>query len=216
MKTPAQRTTRVLVADDHPFVRRGLRDFLTHLPTPAEVIEAENCQEALDKVGTEKVDVVVLDLNMPGRGGLDTLRDLKARRPDLPVLILSMHPDDQLGVRAMRAGADGYLTKADPPEELASAIREVLAGRKYVSPSLAQKLAVAVQADSDRPAHESLSDREYQVFLMIAAGRMPSQIAQELSLSVKTIGTYRERILEKMNLRSNGELIQYAVRMGLV
>ena len=178
--------------------------------------EAQNCQEVLELVRKQDWDIVVLDITMPGRGGLDVLKELKHEHPKLPVLMLSVHSEDQYAVRALKAHASGYLTKDSAPEELLNAIRKILRGGKYVSPSLAEKLAFDLETETEKPLHETLSDREYQVMLMIASGKTVSQIAVELSLSVKTIDTYRTRILEKMKMKTNAELMHYVIKNKLV
>ena len=170
----------------------------------------------LNKVRASYYDVILLDITMPGRDGVDILRQLKSERPGLPVLILSIHPEEQYAVRALRAGASGYLTKESAPDELVAAIRKVSMGGKYVSSSLAEKLASDLKNNSAQLPHQSLSDREYQVMCMIASGKTVTEIAEELSLSVKTISTYRSRILEKMKMKSNAELTSYAIRNRLV
>jgi two-component system, NarL family, invasion response regulator UvrY len=207
---------RVLVADDHAVVRRGLREMLAEAGDIEVAAEAGTAAEALDLVRRERFDVAISDLSLPGRGGLDLLRDLKSERPEMPVLILSMHPEDQYAVRALKAGASGYLTKETAPERLVEAVRRVAAGGRYVTPAVAEHLAQHIDGAREREPHEALSDREYQVFRMLAAGRTVSQIGDELSLSVKTVSTYRARILEKMALATNAELMQYAFRRGLV
>ena len=178
--------------------------------------EAGNGQEALAKIRGGEFDVVLLDISMPGRSGLEILKEIKAERPKLPVLILSMHAEEQYAVRALRAGASGYLTKASAPDELIGAIRKVSCGRKYVSSSLAEKLALELDIDTKKPPHETLSDREYQVMLMLASGKSVKEIADELCLSVKTISTYRSRVMEKMNMKKNAELTLYAIQNHLV
>jgi len=205
---------KILIADDHPIVRRGLQQILSGEADVAMVGEAQNSAEVLELVRTQEWDVVVLDITMPGRGGLDTLKELKRLYPSLPVLMLSIHPEDQYAVRAFRAGAAGYMTKGSAPDELIRAIRKITKGGKYVSPTLAEKLAFIMEAEP--PSHHSLSDREYQVMLMIGSGKTLSQIAEEMHLSIKTISTYRERILTKMKMKSNAELTYYAVKHNLV
>ncbi len=207
---------RALVADDHAVVRRGLAEVLSEASDIVVQGEARSCQEALEKIRQDDWDVVVLDLNFPDGSGLDVLREVKRERPKLPVLILTICSEDQFAVRALRSGASGYLTKESAPEELIQAVRKVVAGGRYVSPGLAERLALMMGQDADRPAHDQLSEREYQVFRLLAGGRIVSQIAEELHLSVKTISTYRSRVLEKMDLRTNAELIVYAVRNHLV
>ncbi|SEM20652.1 DNA-binding response regulator, NarL/FixJ family, contains REC and HTH domains [Syntrophus gentianae] len=207
---------KILVADDHTIVREGLKQIVGEVDDMAVADEAGNGQEALAKIREGDYDVVLLDISMPGRSGLEILKDIRAERPKLPVLILSMHSEEQYAVRALRAGASGYLTKASAPDELIGAIRKVSRGRKYVTASLAEKLALELDADTQKPPHETLSDREYQVMLMLAAGKSVTEIADELCLSVKTISTYRSRILEKMNMKKNAELTLYAVQNHLV
>ncbi len=206
---------RILIADDHAVVRRGLRQTVAEEADLAVVGEAANGPELLGLVRKQPCDVVVLDISMPGRSGLDVLKDIKQEHPKLPLLVLSMHPEDQYAVRALKMGAAGYLTKETAPEELVAAIRKVISGGRYVSPSLAERLAIGLTTDVERP-HESLSEREYQVLCLIGSGKSVSEIATELSLSVKTVSTYRARILEKMNMKNNAELTHYAIRNGLV
>jgi two-component system, NarL family, invasion response regulator UvrY len=207
---------RVLIADDHPIYRQGLLQILMEVPGMFAIDEAGSGEEALSKALDSDYDLVLLDISMPGRGGLDALKVLKTHLPKLPVLILSMHPEEQYAVRALRAGASGYLNKECAWDELVNAIKKVLEGGKYVSSALAEKLAANLYANADKPLQEILSDREYQVFLMIASGKTVSAIAEELSLSIKTISTHRVRILEKMKLTNNTELIHYAVTNKLV
>jgi len=202
---------RVLIADDHPIYRKGLLQILMEVPGMFAVDEAGSGEEALSKALDKDYDLVLLDISMPGRGGLDALKALKTNLPKLPVLILSMHPEEQYAVRALRAGASGYLNKECAWDELVIAIKKVLEGGKYVSSALAEKLAANLYGNTDKPLQEILSDREYQVFRMIASGKTVSAIAEELSLSIKTISTYRVRILEKMKLTNNTELIHYAI-----
>lgn len=207
---------RVLVADDHAIVRQGLKSILTEEFSLLVFGEARNSQELLSQITKDSWDIVILDITMPGRSGLDVLKEIKQSYPKIPVLVLSMHPEDQFAVRVLKAGAAGYLTKENVPEEMVKAVRKVLGGGKYVSSSLAEKLAFDLEMDTGRPPHESLSDREYQVMCMIASGKTVKEIAEELVLSVKTISTYRARILEKLNMRTNAELTHYAVKNRLV
>jgi two-component system invasion response regulator UvrY len=207
---------RVLVADDHPLLRSGLKQVLAQEADLTLIGEAEDSEQVLQRLDEQPWDVVVLDIAMPGRGGLDTLREIRRRRPSLPVLVLSMHSEEQFAVRAIKAGASGYLSKSNASGEVVQAIRKVLSGKKYVSASLAEALANALESSNDRPAHESLSDREFQVMCKIASGKTVSEIAAEVSLSVKTVSTYRARVLEKMNMRTNAELTRYAIQKGLV
>ena len=207
---------KVLIADDHAVVREGLRQILSGVPDMAIAGEAESGQEVLDLIKKNECTVLVLDIAMRGKSGLEVLKELKVDYPRLPVLILSMYPEDQYAVRVMRAGAAGYMTKDTAPEELVGAIRRVAQGRKYISPSLAETLAGNLDINAGRPVHQTLSDREYQVLCMIASGKKVGEIAEALSLSVKTISTYRTRILEKMRLKNNAELTHYAVEQRLV
>jgi DNA-binding NarL/FixJ family response regulator len=207
---------QVLVADDHPLIRSGLRHVLEQEPEFGEPGEAGDSDQVLERLEERSWDVVVLDIAMPGRNGLETLSEIRKRRPSLPVLILSMHSEEQYAIRAIKAGASGYLTKTNAATELLRAIRLVLSGKKYVSPGLAEVLAHLIESGEQRPPHEALSDREYHVVCAIASGKSVSQIAEEASLSVKTVSTYRARALEKMNMRTNAELTRYAIHNGLV
>ena len=200
---------RILIVDDHPIVRQGLRQTLADAAQIDEIVEAATPQEALDLVRQREWDAVILDIGLPGRGGLDVLKDIKREVPGLPVLILSMHSEDQYAVRALRAGAAGYLTKEAAPKNLVDAIRRVVAGGRYVSPELAERLATELTVDAARPLHASLSDREFDVLRAIASGQTVGEIAERLSLSVKTVSTYRTRILEKMRLKNNAEMMHY-------
>ena len=206
---------RVLIADDHAIVRQGLRQILSDTPDLTEAGEAENGVQAVQMVRAGDWDVVLMDVSMPDRNGIDALKLIKKEFPRLPVLILSMYPEEQYAIRALKAGAAGYLTKQSAPELLVTAIRQVASGKKYVSPSLAEELANAIGDDSERPPHEKLSDREYQTLCMIASGKTPAEIAEALNLSVKTVSVYRARLLEKMNLRNNAELTHYGLKHGL-
>ena len=207
---------KVLVADDHPLLRSGLKHVLEQEPDFDSPGEAENSEQVLTRLEERSWDAVVLDIGMPGRNGLETLSEIRKRRPGLPVLILSMHSEEQFAIRAIKAGASGYLTKNNAAAELVPAIRRILAGKKYVSPALAEVLAHVIESGEERPPHEILSDREYHVVCGIASGKSVSQIAAETSLSVKTISTYRARALEKMKMRTNADLTRYAIRNGLV
>jgi two-component system, NarL family, invasion response regulator UvrY len=207
---------QIVIADDHPIVLKGLKEILGDEPDMKIVGEGQNGQNLLDLVQKYACDIVIMDITMPGRGGLDVLRELKQAHPRLPVLILSMHSEDQYGVRALKAGAAGYLTKESAPDRLIGAVRKIAAGGKYITPTLAEKLAFDLERGSDRTPHEGLSDREYQVMTLIASGKTVGDIAGELNLSVKTISTYRTRILEKMKMKSNAELTYYAIKNDLV
>lgn len=208
--------TRILIADDHPILRQGLKQILQREFGSAEMGEAENAQEVLDLVQKKNWDVLILDITMPGRSGLELLKELKQSHARLPVLVLSMHPEEQLAVRALKAGAAGYLTKNNAPEELVSALNKVLRGGVYVSSLLAEKLALDLRPSSTKPLHALLTDREFEVMCLIAAGKTLTQIAEDLSLSIKTISTYRTRILEKMGMKTNAELTRYALENHLV
>ena len=207
---------RILIADDHAIVRQGLKQIVSETSDMAITGEASTGEELLDLVRSQGADVVLLDLAMPGRGGIDTLRQLKKEKPELPVLILSIYPEDQYAVRALRNGASGYLTKEAAPDELVEAIRKAAQGRKYVSVTLAERLALDLESGTEELPHQALSNREYQVMLMLSSGRTVSEIAEELALSVKTISTNRARLLRKMGMRTNAELTYYAVKRGLV
>ncbi|MCG3111831.1 MAG: response regulator transcription factor [Candidatus Manganitrophus sp.] len=207
---------KILIADDHAIVRRGLKQILTETADMVVAGEAHNGQELLEKMRSDQWDVIVLDISMPGRGGLDILKQLKSERPKLPVLMLTIHPEDQYAVRVLRAGASGYLTKESAPDHLVEAIRKVARGGKYISPHLAERLAFNLESISERPLHEALSDREFQVLRLIASGKTVKEIGEELSLSVKTISTYRTRILEKMKMKNNAEMTHYAIQQKLV
>ena len=205
---------RILIADDHPIVRRGLKQILYDDPDIAIVEEAQNSDEVLEFVRTQNWDAIILDITMPGRGGLDTLEELKRHYPELPVLMISMHPEEQYAARAFKAGAAGYMTKESAPDELVKAIRKITKGGRYVSEAFAEKLVPMMGAEP--PSHDDLSAREYQVMLMIASGKTLSQISEEMALSTKIISTDRTRILEKMQMQSNAEIIQYAKKSGLI
>ena len=207
---------KILLADDHAVVRHGVKQILVEAFAKAVFGEAQNANELLTLVRTEAWDVVVLDLTMQGASGLDVLKQIKHDHPRLPVLILSMYPEDQYAVRSLRAGAAGYLNKESAPEELVQALRKILKGGQYISASVADDLVAHMRQSDDRPPHEHLSDREYQVLCLIASGKEVKQIALDLSLSAKTISTYRARLLEKMNMKTNAELTHYAIQAGLV
>ena len=207
---------RILIVDDHAILRRGLKEILEREFRDVSIGGAGTAEQALTQLDSEKWDLVILDITMPGRSGVDVLRNLKALRPKLPVLVLSMHPEDQYGKRVLKAGASGYMNKESAPEELIKAVRKLLSGGRYVSPTLAETLAVDLGRDDGMPAHERLSDREFEVLRKMASGKTVGQIAQELHLSVPTVSTYRARILEKMGMSTNAELIRYAVSHHLV
>ncbi|MGH8802180.1 MAG: response regulator [Casimicrobiaceae bacterium] len=207
---------RILIADDHAIVRAGLRQFIADQPDMEVTGEAASGRETVTAVRDGRFDVVLLDISMPDRNGIDTLRLLRHLHPELPVLMLSAYGEEQYAVNLLRAGAAGYVSKDAASTQLVSAIRTVAQGRKYVSSSLAQILADGVSGDADRPLHAELSQREFQIFCKIAAGAAVSKIADELNLSVKTVSTYRTRILDKMALKSNADLTYYAIKNGLI
>ena len=205
----------ILIADDHPIVREGLKRVISECADLEVVDEAEDGQETILKSKDPAIDVLTLDVSMPGPGFLDVLRRVKAHRPELQVLVLSVQPEEQYAVRALRAGAAGYLTKDNSPVELAKAIRQVARGRKYVSETLAERLAAQLDSPVGKEPHETLSDREYQVFSLLGAGKPVGEIAETLALSPKTVSTYRKRIMDKMNLENNTALIRYAIERDL-
>ena len=206
----------ILIADDHSIVREGLKQIVAQSPEMTVIGEAINGQQVLNLVHKTDYDLILLDIAMPGRGGIDTLKQLKIEKPEIPVLILSMYPEDQYAVRAIKAGASGYLTKESAPEELIGAIKKVAMGGKYVSSDLAEKLVENLGQDIEEQDHTTLSDREYQVMVMIASGKTVTEIGDELSLSVKTISTNRTRALKKMDMKNNAEFTYYAIKRGLV
>jgi two-component system, NarL family, invasion response regulator UvrY len=207
---------RVLIADDHAVVRRGLKETIREAFPRATFGEAKTAQETLESVRRQDWEMVILDISMPGRSGLDILDELKRLRPKMPVLFLSIHPEAQYARRALKSGAAGYLTKESIPEELQTAVRRVLAGGRYVSATLAERLAYDLGSKADTPVHELLSDREFQVLRMIASGKTVKEIADEISLSIKTVSTYRTRILEKTGMKTTADLIRYALQTQLV
>lgn len=207
---------RILIVDDHAVVRRGLKDIVVDSFPGTEVLEAADVDSAEKLVGKESLSAVILDISLPGRSGLDLLRELRQSQPNLPVLVLSMHPEEQFAVRVLKSGAAGYLTKDSAPEELAVALRAILLGNKYIQPSVAVKLTSHLNANGKNAPHERLSDREYEVLCMIGSGKTVSEIAGILSLSVKTVSTYRVRILEKMGMETSAQLTAYAVKHKIV
>lgn len=207
---------RILIADDHAIVRQGLRNIVAIDNQMSVVAEAQNGAELLNLVRCQPVDVVILDVSMPGRNGLEILKDLKRDYPSLPVIVLSMYPEDQYAVRSFKAGAAGYMTKESAPEELVTAIKKAFQGGKYISPAVAELLAAHIGKSAFSELHKSLSDREYEVFVALATGKTVGQISVDLNLSVKTISTYRTRILEKMGMQNNAELNRYALDFKLL
>jgi len=206
----------ILIADDHPIYRKGLLQILSEKAGMFAVDEAGSGEEALIKAGNYDYDLILLDISMPGRGGLDVLKVMKSNCPKVPVLVLSMHPEDQYAVRTLRCGASGYLTKGSASDDLLLAIRKVLSGGKYISSSLAETLADTLNDCTEKAPHETLTNREYQVMRMIGSGKTASEIAAEMSLSVKTISTFRARLLQKMNMKNNSELIHYTIQNNLL
>lgn len=206
---------KILIADDHTIVRKGLVQLLDDAKDITVTGEARNAAEVLHQISEHPFDAIVLDINMPGRSGLDIMKEIKTYRPSLPVLILSMFPEEQYAIRVIKAGAAGYLTKESAPEELMKAIRVVAGGKKYISSSLAEQLADHFDQSMEKPSIERLSDREYETMLKIASGKSLTEIASELSISVKTVSTYRRRILDKLNLNSNAEITQLVIKNNL-
>jgi DNA-binding NarL/FixJ family response regulator len=207
---------RVLIADDHAVVRTGMRQFLEAEPSIREIGEAATGSQALDQLRSKKWDLLLLDINMPDRSGLDILRQVRATHPDTRVLVLSGFPERQYAVNVLRAGAHGFLSKESAAEELLKAIRTVLSGRRYVSAALAELLVADLDIDANQPLHSQLSEREFQTLCKLASGRSVSEIAEELCISVKTVSTYRSRILEKMSFKTNADLTSYALRAGII
>ncbi len=207
---------KILIIDDHAIVREGLKQILVETPDLEVASEANNGQEALERLQAGHLDLVVLDISLPGANGLVVLQQIKDQFPEVPVLILSIHAEEQYAMRALKAGAAGYLTKETAPQELVTAIQKVAGGGKYVSPSLMEKMVSDLGKDLKKALHETLSDREFQVLCMIATGKGLTEIAEDLNLSVKTVSTHRTRMLKKMRLKNNAEMIHYAIRHGLV
>ena len=207
---------KIIIADDHPIVRAGMKQIIGEASDLMVVDEAGDGHKLLSKIRVKNFDVVILDITMPHMNGLDVLKQLKIEKPKLPVIILSIHSEDQYALRVLKAGASGYVTKASAPDELINAIRKVCRGRKYISPSIAEKLAFNLDANFEEMPHEALSDREYQVLCMLASGKTVTEIAVELALSAKTVSTYRSRILEKMDMKNSAELMHYAIQNQLV
>lgn len=207
---------RVLIADDHPVVRQGVKQILTEELELQQFGEARNAKEVLENVSRKKWDILILDINLPDMNGLEILRQLKKVHPDLPVLVLTVFDEDQIAIRVLKAGASGFVTKETMPNELIAAVKKIHSGGRYVSPSLAEKLVFNIYSEDEKPVHHRLSNREYQVICLIAAGKSVKQIAEELYLSIQTIRTYRTRILEKMEMSTDADLIHYAIQHGLI
>lgn len=206
----------ILLVDDHAVVREGVKQILSMFDEEIHFGEATSEQESLNMILAEEWNIVILDISLRQGSGLETLKQMKRIRPKVPVLMLSIYSEEQYAIRAMKAGASGYLTKGAAPKELRQAVQKVVSGGKYISESLADRLAVYISSDSDESPHEWLSDREFQVLRLIASGKTPTEIADELSLSVQTVSTYRRRILLKMNMKTSAELVAYAIRNDLV
>lgn len=216
MQSPRGAPVKILIADDHPVVRHGLKTMLDADPDLQVVGEARDGDEAFEKAHQVEWDVAVLDYSMPGRGGVELLSDVKHEYPDKPVLILSIYPEDPHGLRALKAGAAGYVTKESAGDELTAAVKKVASGGRYISPTLAEKLAMRLTPEQERPPHERLSDREYRVMWLLASGRTLHQIAEEMRLSPSTVSTYRGRILKKLGLNTNVDLVHYAMKHRLI
>ncbi|HNU92834.1 MAG TPA: response regulator transcription factor [Spirochaetota bacterium] len=209
-------TVSIIIADDHPVVRAGLRQILAESGEIRQIAEASDGQDLLEKLKKTRYDIILLDITMPGRNGLEILKELRILYPSTPVLVLSVHPEEQYALRVIRSGAAGYLTKETAPENLLEAIRRILGGKKYITPEIAEILAASLDGKGDLAPHLRLSDREFETLRMIAQGKSLTEIAGEMFLNVKTISTYRRRILDKMNMKSTAELVNYAVKNGLV
>lgn len=207
---------KIFIADDHAVVRRGLKQIISETPDMLITAEAEKGEELLSRLFKENCDIVLLDISMPGASGLEVLKQLKKRKPKLPVLMLSIYPEEQYAIRALKAGASGYLTKESAPEELVAAIRKIYKGGKYVSSELAEKIIEELNVFEEKQTHKTLSNREYQIMCMFASGKKLKDIANALSLSVQTVSTYKNRILDKMKMKSITEIVRYAVRNRLV
>jgi two-component system, NarL family, invasion response regulator UvrY len=207
---------KIIIADDHSVVRQGLKQIISEISDMEISDEAENGNELFQKVLKKHYDIIVLDIKMPGTNVIDLIKNIKLHKPHVPILVLSMYPEEQYAVRVLKAGASGYLTKESAPRDLVSAIQKISSGGKYISAKLAEQLADQLGDDGDKPKHETLSDREYQVFRMISSGKSVKGISEELNLSEKTVSTYRSRVLQKMDLKNNAELTHYAFKHGLV
>jgi len=206
----------ILIVDDHAIVRTGLRQIIAEEDSGINVMEAGDATETMRTLRDEKIDLITLDINLPGKNGIELLKQIKSEFRTIPVLILSMHSEDQYAIRAIKNGASGYLTKDSAPDLLLTAIQKVLSGGRFITPELAEKLVNAIDKDSDSPAHDVLSDREFEVLRHIAEGKGVSEIGEILHLSTKTISTYRSRLLQKMGLKNNSEIIHYALKNGII
>jgi DNA-binding NarL/FixJ family response regulator len=206
---------KILIGDDHAIIRKGLRQILTEEFVPCAIDEASSGREVIKKTGEKSYDILILDISMPERNGIDILQQLKIEQPSLPILVLSIHPEEQYAVRVLKSGAAGFLNKASAPEELVKAIQKISGGGRYISPAVAEHLADRIN-DPNRMPHENLSSREYQVMLLIASGKTLSEISDELALSVKTVSTYRSRLLEKMSMENNAKLTKYVIEHKLL
>jgi DNA-binding NarL/FixJ family response regulator len=207
---------KLLIADDFPLFRRGVKELLADGLGAVNVGECANAHDLMEMIRRKKWDVIIMDITMPGNSGTEALKQVKVECPKVPVIVLSMHPEDEYAVRMFKAGADGYLTKTSAPEELVKAVKKVLGGGQYVSSALGEKLALTLKTDTDQEVHKHLSDREYEVMRLIASGKTVSEIAKMMHLGITTVSTYRARILEKMNLKNNAELTRYAFERRLV
>jgi two-component system, NarL family, invasion response regulator UvrY len=216
MKHQPSHKTKIVIADDHAVVRMGLVQIISETPDLEVIAEAENGNMLLDKIRTLQPDLVLMDIDMPEKSGWDVMLQLKSESPKLPVIVLSISPEKDFAVRFLKAGASGYLTKSSAPEQLVGAIRKVAGGGKFISPALAEKLALDLAHGNDLPPHESLSPREFQVMSLIASGKTVSEIAKELGVSLPTVSTFRARILEKMSMKTNAQLTHYAIKNGLL
>ncbi|MDD8018161.1 MAG: response regulator transcription factor [Bacteroidota bacterium] len=207
---------RILIADDHTIIRKGLMQILSEGMRGVEFGEASNAGEAVAMIGKKKFDIIILDVSMPGKSGLEVLKDIKILQPKIPILILSMHPEDQYAVRVIKAGAMGYMTKDSAPEELVNAVQKILHGGKYVSSAMSEHLLNLIQEPQHTETYQSLSDREFEVMRLLASGKTVSEIAEKISLSVKTVSTYRTRILQKLHLTTTADITRYAMQNKLI
>lgn len=207
---------RIMIVDDHPILRAGLKTLLSEHPDMEVTGEAGSGSEAVKMVQQAEYDIVLLDVTMPDMNGVDALKQIQRHRPELPVLMLSMHPEEQYAINLLRSGASGYVPKEGAPEQLVAAILTVMKGRRYVSPAVADMLAADLDGEANKPLHTTLSEREFQIFCKLAAGQAVSEISTDLNLSVKTVSTYRSRILGKMNMKNNADLTYYAIKNGII